>query len=74
MPVIDLATAEAKLTLWLEAEGKIAAGQSYQLDGRQLTRANLRDVRAQIDYWESKVKRLTAQAAGATLQRVIFRG
>ena len=74
MAGIDLTTAETKLALWLDAEAAIATGQSVQLDGRQVTRADLGAVRRQIEYWEAKVKRLTAQATGATLQRVIFRG
>ena len=78
MAGIDLTTAETKLALWLDAEAAIATGQSFRLDSmgssRQMTRANLSEVRAQIEYWETKVKRLTTQASRAPLQRVIFRG
>jgi hypothetical protein len=74
MAGIDLSTAQSKLDLWLAAEGQLMAGQSVSLDGRQVTFADLRDVRAQIDYWEAKVKRLTAQSGGVSLQRAIFRG
>ncbi len=74
MAGIDLTTAQTMLDTWLQASISIAAGQSVTLDGRTLTRANLRDVQAQIDYWEAKVKRLTTQANRAPLQRVVFRG
>lgn len=74
MAGIDLTTAQTMLDTWLQASISIAAGQSVTLDGRTLTRANLRDVQAQIDYWEAKVKRITTQANRAPLQRVVFRG
>lgn len=74
MAGIDLTTAESMLDTWIQASVSIAAGQSVTLDGRTLTRANLRDVQAQIDFWDSRVKRLTTQATRAPLQRVVFRG
>lgn len=60
MAGIDLATAESKLALWLAAEEKVASGQSYSIGGRSLTRANLREIREQIEYWDSKVQRISA--------------
>lgn len=74
MAGINLTTAQSKLDLWLSAEASIATGQAVTMEGRSLTRADLRDVRAQIDYWEVKVKRLTAQDSGACLSRAVFRG
>ena len=59
MAGITLAQAEAKLALWLAAEEKVATGQSYSIAGRSLTRANLGEIRETIDYWDSKVQRLT---------------
>lgn len=59
MAGITLAQAEAKLTLWMDAEDKIASGQSYTIGGRSLTRANLKEVRENIDYWDGKVQRLS---------------
>lgn len=44
-----------KLELWLEAEEAIATGQSYQIDDRRLTRADLYDVRKEIEFWEGKL-------------------
>jgi len=74
MPGIDLTTAETKLSLWLDAETKIAAGQRIAVEGHDLTRADLRQVREQIDYWQRWVTRLSARATRAPLQRAIFRG
>ena len=56
---ITLAQAEAKVTLWMAAEDAVATGQSYSIGTRSLTRADLKDIRETIDYWEGKVQRLT---------------
>ena len=59
MAGITLAQAEAKLAGWLEAEDKLMAGQSYSLNGRALTRANLNEVREAVEAWDRRVKRLS---------------
>lgn len=52
--------AQRHLDIWLEAEAKIATGQSYQIGSRMLTRADLASVRKQIDYWNNKVMQAEA--------------
>ena len=59
MAGITLAQAEAKLATWMAAEDKVAAGQSYSISGRSLTRANLSDIREAIKFWEVRVQRLS---------------
>ena len=59
MAGISLAQAQAKLTLWMTADDRVAGGQSYSIADRQLTRANSREIRANIEYWDMMVKRLT---------------
>ncbi len=59
MAGITLAQAEAKLTLWMEADDAVAKGQSYTIGGRSLSRANAAEIRSNIDYWEAKIQRLT---------------
>ncbi len=49
-----------KLETWLAAEEAIATGQRYQIDDRSLTRADLYDVRKEIEFWEGKLA--TAEA------------
>ena len=44
-----------KLNTWLAAEEAIATGQRYQIEGRSLTRADLYDVRKEIEFWEGKL-------------------
>ena len=60
---IGLDQAQAKLAAWLEAEDKVMAGQSYSITtatgSRALTRANLKEIREAIAYWEGKVQRLS---------------
>lgn len=60
MAGITLAQAEAKLALWMDAMDKVASSQSYSIAGRSLSRANLSDIQAQIEFWDKQVKRLSA--------------
>jgi len=59
MAGLTLAQAETQLTAWLAADTATATGQSYTIGGRSLTRANAREIRENITYWDSKVRRLT---------------
>jgi len=58
---ITVKIAQKHLDLWLEAEAAIATAQSYQMGTRMLTRADLKQVRAEIEYWSEKLAE--AQAA-----------
>lgn len=64
MATITLAEAQAALAAWLEADIKVASGQSYSLDGRQLTRADANAITNKIDYWRRMVAELTPASAG----------
>lgn len=59
MAGITLAQAETQLTAWLDADTAVAAGQAYSIGGRSLTRANAKEIRENIAYWDKQVKRLT---------------
>jgi hypothetical protein len=54
---ISAATAQAQLNLWIAASAAVAAGQSYSIAGRSLTRVNAGEIREMIDYWETKLAR-----------------
>jgi hypothetical protein len=60
---MTLEIAQTKLALWLEAETAVASGQEYQIDtggtSRRLKRADLKQVREQIEYWNKWVERLS---------------
>lgn len=72
MPAISQAIAEKKLAMWLEALDALALGQSYSMNGKTLTRANLADVEKQILFWEKRVNR--AGRGGVGVSEVIPRG
>jgi hypothetical protein len=75
MPGITLEIAQAHLATWLEAETKIALGQSFAHAGRALSRADLGTVRAEIQFWNRQVSRLSQVNSGAPrVQRMIVDG
>ena len=58
MAAITLETAKKHLVMWLEAESEVAINQSYTIGGKSFTRANLGEIRKQIEYWSNKVQAL----------------
>jgi len=58
MAAITLETAKKHLEMWLEAESEVAINQAYTIGGKSFTRANLGEIRKQIEYWENKVQEL----------------
>lgn len=71
MPGITLAQAEAKLATWMEADERVATGQSYSIGGRSLSRVDAAEIRERIDYWDAKVKQLSASASGLRRTRYV---
>lgn len=69
MAGITLAQAQTHLDAWLAADVAVATGQSYQIGGRSLTRADAKEIRANIDYWEGKVQRLSRSTSGGARVR-----
>lgn len=67
---IPLATAQAQLNLYLAAEAAVLKSQSYEIDGRKLTRANLADIQEGIRLWSERV----AAASGRSRARTIVFG
>ena len=58
MAAITLETAKRHLEMWLEAESEGAINQAYTIGGKSFTRANLGEIRKQIEYWSNKVQAL----------------
>jgi hypothetical protein len=52
---------KARLKLYLAAEMAILSGQSYEIEGLKLTRANLKDVQTMITKLESEVAALSGK-------------
>lgn len=71
MAGITLQQAETQLAAYLAAETAVLSGQAYTIGGRSLTRANLVDIRAGIDAWDSRVKQLSAKLTGGRRSRTI---
>ena len=69
MAGITSAQAETQLALWIAADAALAAGQSYRLGERQLTRVDAEQVRANIVYWENKVASLSNSRNGGARVR-----
>lgn len=55
MAVFSKELCSKKLNTWLAAEEAVATGQSYQIGTRMLTRADLKQIRAQMEYWAAKL-------------------
>lgn len=58
MAAITLKTAKEHLNMWLDAESEVKINQSYTIGGKSFTRANLGEIRKQIEYWSNKVQEL----------------
>lgn len=58
MAGITLAQAEAKLDTYMAAADAVATGQSYDINGVSMTRANLTEIHNAIKFWDGQVKRL----------------
>lgn len=56
---ITLELATERLNLYLAAEAQVLSGQGYRwADGRELTRADLGEIRNGLSYWSSWVDKL----------------
>lgn len=55
---ISLEVAKKHLDAWLTAELEVTTHQSYTIGSRSLTKANLSEIRKQIEYWSDQVARL----------------
>ena len=60
-----------RLELYYEAERKVLRGQSYTIGNRQLTRANLAEIRKAIKELESELEQMQGRSRGFS-KRVVF--
>lgn len=54
----QLEIARYHLDAWLEAELELTTHQSYKIGSRSLTRADLAQVRKEIEFWQNRVAQL----------------
>lgn len=66
--------AQSRLTLYYKAEKAILNGQSYEVEGLKLTRANLKDVQSMISSLESKISAFYAKLRGRAKFRIVRPG
>ncbi len=67
-----LEEAQEHLAAWLAADKAAATGQSYKIDDRQLTRADVPEIRRQINFWSAEVQRLlSGRRPGARVFRAV---
>ena len=64
MPAISLERAQAQLELYLAAEAAVLMKQSYEIQGRKLTLADLDAIQAGIKIWSDRVESAAASASG----------
>lgn len=67
-----ITTVQMRLEMYYEAEKRILAGaQSYTIGNRQLTRANLAEIRKTISQLEDELENLAGKSRGVS-RRVVF--
>lgn len=72
MAGITLLQAQAQLDAYLAAETAVLSGQSYEIAGRKLTRANLADIQSGIRIWNQRLQALSPGRRRAIVPRVGF--
>ncbi len=70
MAIFSKELCRQRVDLWLAAEEAIATGQSYQIDDRRLTRADLDDVRKELEYWAGRLAEAEAEERHGGRNRV----
>lgn len=73
MAGITLDRAREHLEAWLDAELAVSTGQSYQISGRRLERANLSEIRQSIAYWQRKIYELDGNNRNKRVVRIVPR-
>lgn len=61
MAIFSKELCQQKLNTWLSAEEAVATGQSYQIGSRMLTRADLKQIRSEMEYWAEKLAQAEAE-------------
>lgn len=74
MAGITLQQAQDQLDAYLAAERAVLGGQSYEIAGRRLARANLAEIQVGISTWNSRVVALSASTIGRRRNRVVVPG
>lgn len=68
---LTLAQAQAKLEEYLAAETAVLASQRYVINGRELWRADLKEIQTGIKTWDARCKELGMRQSGRGRMRVV---
>ena len=69
---ITLEMCQVKLKMYLEAEEKVLLSQSYDIDGKEVTRADLDMILKGINLWEERCRKYgNPNDVGMTIENVI---
>ena len=74
MAGITLLQAQTQLDAYLAAETAVLTGQSYEIAGRKLTRADLDSIQKGIELWNGRLVMLSNQARGRGRSRTVVVG
>jgi len=74
MAGITLLQAQTQLDAYLAAETAVLLGQRYEIAGRMLQRANLAEIQAGINLWNTRVQTLSSQSTGRSRSRTVVAG
>jgi hypothetical protein len=74
MAGITLLQAQTQLDAYLAAETAVLSGQRYEIAGRMLQRANLAEIQAGINLWNTRVQTLSSQSSGRSRARTVVAG
>lgn len=71
---LTLEDAQNKYKGWLKAEEALMCAQSYVVEGRTLTKANLKEVAERLKYWEEKCNKLgNGKSGNICVKRVVVK-
>ena len=74
MAAWTLAQAQEHLAAWMAADEACAAGQSYAIGSRSLTRSNASEITKKITFWRNEVEKLQQGVAGGVrVMRIVPR-
>lgn len=74
MAGLTLFQAQTQLDAYLAAETAVLTGQSYEIAGRKLSRADLDSIQTGIKTWNARVVTLSRQSAGRSRARTVVVG
>lgn len=70
MAIFSKELCKERLNTWLRAEEAVATGQSYQIGPRSLTRADLKQIREELEYWGGKLAEAEAEETAGGRNRL----